>query len=57
MSTDEYGTQGASATVIELGFTSTGDPIPTYKFNRPFVFVIEETTSGAILFTGAVTNL
>ena len=51
---DEKGTQAASATVVG-GDTSPG-PLPTYELvvDRPFIFFINESSTGAILFVGKV---
>lgn len=49
----EKGTEAATVTVIGME-TST---LPsTVEFNRPFVFVIREKSTGIILFTGKVGN-
>ena len=55
ISVDEVGIKVASVTEVELLSGSTGedDPEPVYFWaDRPFVFVIAEETSGAILFNG-----
>lgn len=52
---DENGTEGAA---VSLGWLSdSSNPNETNKiiiFNRPFVFFIQENTTGAVLFIGAV---
>ncbi|HRP39482.1 MAG TPA: serpin family protein [Chitinophagales bacterium] len=48
---DEEGTEAAAATSVEVVFTSLP---PTVSFNRPFMFVISEKTTGAILFMGRI---
>lgn len=55
---DETGTEAASGTKIEMA-DSAVDPscIETIKLNRPFMFVISESSTGTILFTGAVNKL
>jgi len=52
---DEKGTEAAAATSI--GFQVTSMPM-VYDFvvNRPFVFVISESSTGAILFAGKIEN-
>jgi len=46
---DEKGTEAAAVTSVEIGTTSIGNYI---AFNRPFVFVIAEKSTGSILFIG-----
>jgi serine protease inhibitor len=55
--TNEEGTEAAAATIVSIGVTSVGpdDPI-TIDVNRPFIYVIRETTSNSILFMGRVTD-
>lgn len=51
---NEKGTEAAAATVVEIGLTSVGPEIPVFKANRPFIFLIREKSSNAILFMGKV---
>jgi len=53
---DEKGTEAAAVTSVSMGVTSVGPKIRTIKFDRPFVFLIRERTSGTILFMGIVQN-
>ena len=58
---DEYGTEAAAVTWTE-GETSSGYEIvlPTpieVRIDRPFVFLIRETSTGLCLFAGKVNNL
>jgi len=50
---NEEGTEAAAVTVIEVVFSSIGPdtPIPFFA-NRPFLYVIKEKSTGAILFIG-----
>lgn len=52
---DEEGTEAAAVTSVRITFTSvhTG---PHIFLNRPFIFLIRENVSGAILFMGQVYN-
>ena len=50
---DEEGTEAAAVTVVEVGYTSVGDGI-TVRIDRPFLFLIREKTSDAILFMGKI---
>ena len=51
----EEGTE-ASAVTINMMFTSTGEggevEIPQFYANRPFIYLIQEASSGAIFFMG-----
>jgi len=49
---NEEGTEAAAVTAIEVIFTSgTGGPVPFFA-NRPFLYLIKEKSTGAILFIG-----
>lgn len=50
---NEEGTEAAAVTSVEIEFTSIGNYI---SFNRPFLFVIAERSTGAILFIGKLVN-
>lgn len=52
---DEVGTEAAAVTSVAVGITSAPS-YPTMYINRPFVFVIREQNSSAILFMGKVKN-
>ena len=55
---DEEGTEAAAATGVSVGITSVqpeSKPIEM-RIDRPFIFVIRHTTSGAILFMGRVVD-
>ncbi len=57
---DEEGTEAAAVTVVGMYKNSAVEPIiPIIPFhiNRPFVFLIKEKSTGAILFMGKVTKL
>ena len=57
---NETGTEAAAVTVIEMRETSAGpghEPrTVTFTADRPFLYTITESTSGAILFTGVYTG-
>lgn len=53
---DEEGTEAGAVTSVGLQPTSAGPKVRTLRFNRPFVFVIRERTSGTILFMGKVND-
>ncbi len=50
---DEEGTEAAAVTSVGVGTTSA--PIP-FTIDRPFVLVLRERFSGAILFMGRMVN-
>ena len=53
---NEEGTEAAAVTSIEMNFTSTGEVNPPAIFcaDRPFLFAIQENSSGSILFMGKI---
>ncbi len=53
---DETGTEAAAATAVIIGLTAVEDPPVRVEIDRPFVFLIEHSSTGAILFLGQVTN-
>jgi serpin B len=52
---DEAGTEAAAATALIIGITSLPQPA-TFTADRPFLFWIEHTGTGEMLFLGQVTN-
>ncbi|MCE5204678.1 MAG: serpin family protein [Porphyromonadaceae bacterium] len=59
ISTDESGTEAAAVTTVGMVLTSM--PVQPqhviFHADRPFIYVIQENSTGAILFMGAVKNL
>ncbi|MEX2567015.1 MAG: serpin family protein, partial [Cyclobacteriaceae bacterium] len=54
---DERGSEAAAATVVEIGLTSAGPHQPrVFALDKPFVFLIQDNHSGAILFMGKLGN-
>jgi serpin B len=52
---DEKGTEAAAATaVIMLPVSTNPPPPPQFVADRPFIFFIRDTLTGAILFMGRV---
>jgi len=49
---NEAGTEAAAATSVEIGLTSIGNE--NIVFNKPFLFIIREISTEAILFVGKV---
>ncbi|MDD4452381.1 MAG: serpin family protein [Proteiniphilum sp.] len=58
ISTDESGTEAAAVTTVGMELTSMPTPPKKVIFNaeRPFIYIIQENSTGAILFMGAVKN-
>ena len=58
ISTDESGTEAAAVTVVGMEMTSMPSAPRRVIFNaeRPFIYIIQENSTGAILFMGAVKN-
>ncbi len=52
---DEEGTEAAAVTSVEIRLTSAG-PEAAFILDRPFLFVIKEKYTNAILFIGRVTE-
>ena len=55
VSVDEEGTEAAAATAMIFGATSAPPPA-TLILDRPFIFLIQDDATGAILFIGQVTD-
>jgi serpin B len=58
---DEKGTEAAAATAVVMDTTGgCGGPVPetvkTLRLNRPFMFLLRDTQTGAILFMGRVAD-
>ena len=53
---NEEGTEAAAATGIGIGATSAPPAPPVFKADHPFVFLIQDGATGAVLFMGRVTN-
>ncbi|MDT8324972.1 MAG: serpin family protein [Bacteroidota bacterium] len=51
---NEEGTEAAAVTSVEIGTVSMP---PTMQVNRPFLFVIHERNTGAVLFVGQVNGI
>ncbi len=53
---DEEGTEAAAVTIVGVYVTGTHEPPPgfTMCMDHPFVFVIREKTSGAVIFMGKI---
>jgi serpin B len=54
VSVDEAGTEAAAATGVVVGTTSMPSDIKQFTMDRPFIFLIRDNATGAILFLGRV---
>lgn len=54
---DEVGTEAAGVTIVEFVITSINpNTKPVYRFDRPYVMILREQSTGAILFVGKIMN-
>jgi len=53
---NEEGTEAAAVTVIMIATSSMPPPTPVFKADHPFVFLIQDDSTGNILFIGRVAN-
>lgn len=53
---DEAGTEAAAATGVVIGVTSAPADPREVTVDHPFIFIIRDNASGALLFVGRVTN-
>jgi serpin B len=56
VSVDEVGTEAAAATAVIMTTTSLPLNVVDVTIDRPFIFLIRDIQTGAILFLGHVTN-
>ena len=57
VSVDETGTEAAAATAVIVGVTSAPvEPPVALTIDRPFIFLIRDIETGAVIFVGRVTN-
>jgi len=53
---DEAGTEAAAATAVIMTLTAVPEPPVEVTIDRPFIFLIRDIETGAILFVGRVMN-
>ena len=53
---NEEGTEAAAATAVIVGITSLPPPVPRFRADHPFVFIIQQKDTGNILFLGRVSD-
>jgi serpin B len=51
---DEKGAEGAAVTSVGVGVTSVP---PTFRFDRPFVFILRNNATGVFIFAGKIESL
>ncbi len=56
VSVDEAGTEAAAATAVIMGTTAMPESPVEVALNHPFIFLIRDIETGAILFVGRVVN-
>ena len=57
VSVDEAGTEAAAATAVVMNVESAPPSPVSVTVDRPFIFLIRDRETGALLFVGRVTNL
>jgi serpin B len=53
---NEEGTEAAAATAVVMSGKSVPRPVPIFRADHPFIFVIQDKENGNILFIGRVVN-
>lgn len=53
---DEFGTEAAAATAVVMNSGAIPDPPKVFDIDRPFLFLLRDTVSGAVLFVGKVVD-
>jgi serpin B len=55
---NEEGTEAAAATavVMQLSSMPMEEPVPVFRADHPFIFLIQDSGTGNILFMGRVMN-
>ena len=56
ISVDEKGTEASAATAVVAAATGMSTPPPEVHVDRPFIFAVRDTHTGAILFLGRVVD-
>jgi serpin B len=56
VSVDEAGTEAAAATAVPMELTAIPEPVVVITVDHPFIFLIRDIETGAILFVGRVLN-
>jgi len=56
VSVDEAGTEAAAATAVVMSLTAAPEEPVEVTLDRPFIFLIRDIETGAVLFVGRVAN-
>ena len=56
VSVDEAGTEAAAATTVIMELTAMPEEPIEVTLDRPFIFLIRDIETGAVLFVGRVVN-
>jgi serpin B len=56
VATDEHGTEAAAATAVLVQALSMPAPVPEFRADHPFLYLIRERSTGSVLFVGRVVN-
>jgi serpin B len=56
VSVDEEGTEAAAATAVIVGTTSMPVEVAEMRMDRPFIFLIRDNATGAVIFMGRVVD-
>jgi serpin B len=53
---NEEGTEAAASTAVGFTLASVPEPVPTFRADHPFIFVIRDNNTGSILFMGRLVD-
>jgi serpin B len=53
---NEEGTEAAASTAVGFTLASVPEPVPTFRADHPFIFVIRDNNTGSILFMGRIVD-
>ncbi|MDD5121912.1 MAG: serpin family protein, partial [Dehalococcoidales bacterium] len=56
ISVNEAGTEAAAATAVIMQTVSVPSQQVDFNINRPFIYLIQDNATGAVLFVGSVVN-
>ena len=53
---NEEGTEAAASTAVGFTLASMPEPVPTFRADHPFIFMIRDNNTGSILFMGRMVD-
>jgi serpin B len=53
---NEEGTEAAASTAVGFTLASMPEPVPTFRADHPFIFMIRDDNTGSILFMGRIVD-